>query len=274
MVCAGLRGVDLQGVLKAQDRFVISRLVEMNQRAGVDRFAIARVDLECPIEAQDRLIVALQLAQHLAKLVPVLGEIRLEQQRPIETLGRLLIAALVLESRSEIGKIVRDIRILPDSLGEPFDGEMVLLGGEAQQPHQMQGVRVGRVERERLPSVLLSLCELPGLQKAKPGLEERSRRPAARSNRGHSGLFGGSSSLVTVHRRRSVAMRSSVDDSRIAAKLGQRTKGATPAHAVRLGTGSTGRESSPPKRRSRRWKVASATARQSASNSGHIRSVK
>ena len=43
---------------------------------------------------------------------------------------------------------------------------------------------------------------------------------------------------------------------------------------TRPGAGSNGSDSSPPKRRSRRWKAASASARSAGPNSGHIRSVK
>ncbi len=153
----------------------------MHQRRAIGRFAIARVDLERLVEAQQRFVGALLLPQDLTELVPGLGEIRLEDQRTVKTLHRLVEPVLLLEHRAEIGKIIGDVRVLPDRLGEPFDGKSVLLRCKTEQAHQVQGIGVVGIEGERLPGTFVSFRQLPGFQQPKSGLEERGRRIAPRS---------------------------------------------------------------------------------------------
>ena len=66
--------------------------------------------------------------------------------------------------------------ILPDGASDPLHGMIVLLGLERQQPHQMKGVRMSGIQRQRLPATNLGIERLPHAQVVKSGFIERGRR--------------------------------------------------------------------------------------------------
>ena len=198
---AGIIRLDLERLIEARDRGFIIAGVEMKQRTAVRRFKVARIGLESLIEAQAGFIAPLLLQQELAEPVPARGKIGLKHQAAIIAFNRVVNAALVLQDDGEIEKIVGDIGIPADRLGEPLHRYVILPRDLAQQPHQVQRICVVGVDGQRLPARAFRFCKLTGTQQAKRRLKEGSRRRLRRSYRNLAGLLGGRSSLLTVHRR-------------------------------------------------------------------------
>ena len=173
----------------------------MRERGGVGRLEIARADLERPVEAEARLIGAVLLLQQLSHAVPKLGPIGLEHERAVETFDRLIAAAEIDQRGRQIRKIVRHVGVAADRLREPGDGEIVLSRDDAKQSHQVQGVGMTGIDRQRLPAALLGLRDLAGLEQAQPGLEIGGGCLRARSRRGLDARSGGGARLSLVHRR-------------------------------------------------------------------------
>jgi hypothetical protein len=162
---------------------------------------MTRVELERLLVAEKCIVQPLQLGQNIAEICPSLDIVRLELQRLVEGLEGFFVPPLALQRGPEAGKIGR-FRILPDGAGKPFYGVVVLLGVMRQQAHQMQGIRVVGIGRERLLAAHLGVKIPLGPQMAKTCLTQRSRcGGGAGTGRSRLTFSTGSPSFVTIHRR-------------------------------------------------------------------------
>jgi hypothetical protein len=113
----------------------------------------------------------------------------------VEGLEGFLASTLMEQRGSEARQIFR-FGFLPDRPRYPLDGEIVLVGIERYQTHQVHRVRMMRIHRERLLAAKLGVERCAGPQMAKAGftaglpkLLARGFAGAAWPSRGIIGVF-------------------------------------------------------------------------------------
>src|SRR5438552_18582814 len=139
-----------------------------------------RVELKSMLKAQERIGRPIERDKNAAGMLPQVGIVRPELHRLVEHVARVVEAPHLLQGDPERRKIVRlaslGVGSLPDSAREPFHRVIILPGLQRQQAHEVQGVRMPRIDRQRLLAAGLSIQMPPGAQMRNAGLIERGNR--------------------------------------------------------------------------------------------------
>jgi len=125
--------------------------------------------------ARNGLAGPFQCDQSVAEIAPQLGIVGRELDRLVEGLERVVAPALLQQRGAQAGQVC-GLGILSQRAGDPLHGEIILLGMKRQQAHEMQGVGVAGIRRERFLAADLGVERPPGAQMAKAGLAQRGRR--------------------------------------------------------------------------------------------------
>jgi hypothetical protein len=142
--------------------FVLPELVEENA-ALIQGVVMIWVELERVLKAQEGLIRARKLNENVATLPPQRGVVRPKLYRLVEDVEGLLTAPMLLQDCSEACKIF-GLGCASDRADDPLQGFVVLFRVEKQEPHEMLGVGVLRIDSEGLLAANTGV-EMPSVPK-------------------------------------------------------------------------------------------------------------